>query len=67
MAGALARSPLIVKPAHQPVWNPPHQPHLTKVGEVPFLYLFVWTRDVDQIAQVIPADDWPDLEAARLV
>jgi Dimethlysulfonioproprionate lyase len=58
--------PLIIKPAHQPVWNPPHQPHLTKVGAVPFLCLFVWTGDVDQIAQVIPANDWPELEALRL-
>lgn len=58
--------PLIVKPAHQPVWNPPLQPHLTKVGAVPFLCLFIWTRDVDQIAEVIPADDWPDLESLRL-
>jgi hypothetical protein len=59
--------PLTVKPAHQPVWNPPHQPHLTKVGEVPFLSLFVWTRDVNELAYVIPAEDWPELEAARLV
>jgi hypothetical protein len=58
--------PLIVKPAHQPVWNPPHQPHLTKVGAVPFLSLFVWTRDVNETAQVIPADDWPELEAAQI-
>jgi hypothetical protein len=58
--------PLITKPAHQPVWNPPHQPHLTKVGEVPFLSLFVWTRDVNDTAEVIPADDWPELEAAPI-
>jgi Dimethlysulfonioproprionate lyase len=58
--------PLIVKPAHQPVWNPANQPHLTKVGAVPFLCLFVWTKDVHEIAQVIPADDWPALEATRL-
>lgn len=58
--------PLAVKPAHAPVWNPPHQPHLTKVGAVPFLCLFVWTRDVNQTAQVIPAEDWPDLEGTPL-
>lgn len=58
--------PLVTKPAHQPVWNPPHQPHATKVGAVPFLCLFGWTRDVRQVAQVIPADDWPQLEALRL-
>jgi Dimethlysulfonioproprionate lyase len=58
--------PLILKPAHQPVWNPSNQPHLTKVGAVPFLCLFVWTKDVADIAQVLPADDWPELEALRL-
>lgn len=57
---------LQVLPAHQPVWNPTLQPHMTKVGAVPFLCLFVWTRDVDQTAMVIPADDWPELEALRL-
>ena len=57
------RGPLTLKPAHQPVWNPPHQPHLTKVGAVPFLCLFVWTRDVNEPAQVIDADDWAALES----
>lgn len=54
--------PLLVKPAHDPVWNPPHQPHLTKVGRVPFLCLFVWTKDVNEVARVIPASDWSALE-----
>lgn len=58
--------PLLQKPAHAPVWNPAHQPHLTKVGAVPFLCLFVWTRDVAEVAQVIPATDWPELEALTL-
>jgi hypothetical protein len=59
-------TPLIVKPAHQPVWNDPHAPHLTKVGPIPFLCLFGWTRDVKVPARVIPADDWPALEALQL-
>jgi Dimethlysulfonioproprionate lyase len=58
--------PLITKPAHAPVWNPAFQPHLTKVGAAPFLCLFVWTRDVNEIAQVLPAPDWAELEAARI-
>jgi Dimethlysulfonioproprionate lyase len=58
--------PLTIKPAHQPVWNPPDQPHLTKVGRVPFLCLFGWTRDVNEPARVIQANDWPALEALRL-
>lgn len=57
---------LIVKQAHQPVWNPAHHPHLTKVGPNPFLCLFVWTKDVREVAQVIPAKDWPELETLRL-
>ncbi|NUB46232.1 hypothetical protein GEU84_017715 [Fertoebacter nigrum] len=59
-------SPLIVKPAHEPVWNDPDAPHATKVGAVPFLCLYGWTADVDSPAQVIPADDWAALEALRL-
>ena len=58
--------PLILKPAHQPVWNPSYLPHLTKVGAVPFLCFYAWTRDVTAPAQVVPASDWSDLEAMRL-
>jgi hypothetical protein len=58
--------PLIVKPAHEPVWNPPQQPHLTLTGRVPFLGFYVWTRDVDLAARVIPADDWAELEAVHI-
>jgi hypothetical protein len=57
---------LQVKPALAPVWNPPHRPHMTKVGAVPFLCLYVWTRDVNEAAQVLPAADWPELESLRL-
>ncbi|PZF77602.1 hypothetical protein DK847_09375 [Aestuariivirga litoralis] len=57
---------LIVKAAGEPVWNPALQPHLTKVGQVPFLCLFVWTRDVKEPARVIPAGDWAALETAAL-
>ena len=59
-------APLTLKPAHQPVWNPAHQPHLTKVGPTPFLALFAWTRNVRERAQVISASDWKELEALRL-
>lgn len=58
--------PLVVKPAHEPVWNPPDRPHATKVGPVPFLCIYGWTRDVDLPARVIQAGDWPELEALRL-
>lgn len=59
-------APLVVKPAHQPVWNTPLRPHLTKVGSVPFLCLFCWTRDNHAAAEILPAGDWNDLEALRL-
>jgi hypothetical protein len=59
-------TPLQILPAHRPVWNPPYHPHMTKVGAVPFLCLFVWTRDTSKLAQVLPADDWPELEALHL-
>lgn len=58
--------PLVLKPAHDPVWNDPMRPHLTKVGAVPFLAFFGWTRDVSEPAQVLPATDWPALEALQL-
>ena len=57
----------MAKAAHQPVWNPPHQPHLTRVGAVPFLSLFVWTKDVNELAHVLDAEDWAALERAALV
>ena len=59
-------APLEIKPAHVPVWNEPFAPHLTKVGAVPFLCIFGWTRDVDAVAQVIPATDWAMLDALRI-
>ncbi len=58
--------PLVLRPAHQPVWNLPHQPHLTKVGAVPFLAIYGWTRDSGAPAYVLPAADWASLEALRL-
>jgi hypothetical protein len=57
---------LVIKPAHEPVWNPPRQPHLTLTGRVPFLSFYVWTGDVDLAARVIPADDWAELEAVHI-
>jgi len=56
--------PMVTKPAHEPVWNDPHDPHATRVGDVPFLAVFGWTRDVNVPAYVIAADDWAELESA---
>lgn len=57
---------LSLRPAHRPVWNTALRPHLTKVGPLPFLCLFAWTSDVNAPAEVVPAEDWPELEALRL-
>lgn len=59
-------APLVIKAAHEPVWNDPNQPHLTKVGPNPFLCFFGWTADVNAPAKVIAAPDWAELEAIRL-
>lgn len=58
--------PLMLKSAHEPVWNDPMVPHLIKVGALPFLCLYGWTRDVDALAEVVDALDWDELEAMPL-
>ncbi len=58
--------PLAIIPAHRPVWNDPFVPHMTKVGPVPFLSLYAWTRDVNAGARIVPASDWATLESLRL-
>jgi hypothetical protein len=55
-------APLVARPAHVPVWNPPFRPHATKVGAVPFLCLFAWTQDVQAPAEVMDAPDWAEIE-----
>lgn len=55
-------APRQIKQAHEPVWNPPNRPHLTRTGSNPFLAFFVWTTDVSADAHILPASDWPELE-----
>ena len=59
-------APLTLKPAHVPVWNDPHAPHCTKVGPLPFLAFYGWTRDAEAPAYLVPASDWAALEGLRL-
>ena len=40
-------------PADIPVWNEPWAPHATRTGDVPFLCIFCWTKDVNEPARVI--------------
>lgn len=58
--------PLIHKPAHHPVWNDPHRPHLIKVGAIPFLAFTFRTRNLRAQAEILPADDWQHFESLRL-
>lgn len=50
------------QPAQTPVWNDPHAPHAMLTGDLPFLSLYGWTRDVNEPAYVIDAPDWPEWE-----
>ena len=61
-----ARGPLAVLDAHRPVWNQPGVTHLIKVGPVPFLCLYAWTRDVNAGVEIVRAPDWAELENVRL-
>ncbi|MFN0114202.1 MAG: dimethylsulfonioproprionate lyase family protein [Paracoccaceae bacterium] len=56
-------APLVTRPAHRPIWNDPNQPHATKVGALPFLAAFAWTRDVLAPSRILPAPDWAAIEA----
>jgi len=57
---------LSIFPAHQPVWNEPFAHHMTKVGPTPFLCFYIWTRDVNTPAEVLPGSDWAALESSKL-
>ena len=57
-------APFHEKPAFAPVWNPPHRPHATLTGDLPFLALFAWTSDVAAPAYVLDAPDWALFEPA---
>ncbi|MBG1230776.1 dimethylsulfonioproprionate lyase family protein [Aestuariivirga litoralis] len=48
--------------ADVPVWNPPNQPHATMTGDVPFLAIYCWTRDVNEPARVLFSNDWTAIE-----
>lgn len=48
--------------AHQPVWNEPMQHHATKVGSIPFLGIYGWTKNVRFPATVIFEPDWAEIE-----
>ena len=52
--------------AHQPVWNEPMQHHATKVGAVPFLGIYGWTKNVRFPATVIFEPDWTAIESGHL-
>jgi hypothetical protein len=59
-------APLVVKPAHQPIWNVPWAPHMTKTGPVPFLCLYAWTRDAQAATEILAVDDLAELQALKI-
>ncbi len=56
--------PWTSRPAHRPVWNEPMTVHATLSGNVPFLCVYIWTRDMDVPAELVEAADWTDIESA---
>ncbi|MDH6268861.1 hypothetical protein M2360_004280 [Rhizobium sp. SG_E_25_P2] len=55
--------PLDWRPAHEPVWNEAWAPHAFRSGNVPFLCVYGWTKDVNIPAEMILCDDWAAVEA----
>jgi hypothetical protein len=53
---------LVSLPAGHPVWNEPWQPHATRVGSIPFLCIYAWTKDISSPARVISSTDWAQFE-----
>ncbi len=44
------------------LWNAPYAVHATRVYGEPWLSIFAWTDHIDSICNVVPADDWHDVE-----
>lgn len=40
-----------------PVWNEPWKPHATLTGNLPFLCIYCWTKDVNQTAKIIISNE----------
>ncbi len=51
-------------PAGSLIWNPSNAPHATRVYDEPFLSVFAWLNDISTPCQVIPRDDWAEIELA---
>lgn len=48
------------------VWNTPNSVHAMRVYDQPFFSVFSWTADVARMCEVVPADDWSQIEADLL-
>jgi len=53
-------------PAGAVVWNQPEQPHAMRTYDMPFLAIYSWPRDVNNLCRVVHADDWRDIESELL-
>ena len=49
-------------PAGALIWNECQQIHATRVYGQPFLSVYAWVRDAHSLCQVVPADDWDEIE-----
>ena len=49
-------------PAGSFIWNAAGRPHATRIYEQPFLSVFVWLENVNSPCNVIPSDDWAEVE-----
>ena len=52
------------RPAGSVICNAPERVHATRVDDVPFLAVFLWTRDIASPCRVVERPDWSGIEAA---
>ena len=45
------------------IYNPANKIHATRVDDIPFLSVFVWTNDINERCEVVPSPDWGEIES----
>ncbi|NNE21599.1 MAG: hypothetical protein HKN11_03230 [Rhizobiales bacterium] len=53
-------------PAGAVVWNEPEQPHAMRTYDMPFLAIYSWPHDVNNLCRVVQAGDWGKIERELL-
>lgn len=49
-------------PAGSLIWNAAGEPHATRVYDKPFISVFAWLENINSRCNVIPFDDWGEIE-----